>query len=129
MFRDAPMPAVPAVKRPLAGTSKRRRAWRFERFAIHAYHGVLGQETAIGTLTGATIMADDRDHLDELISSLKQQRDELAVQIHLGKAEAQEEWDEVTAKLDELTKDYDPLKDAMAETAGNVILCAEARGG
>ncbi len=66
-------------------------------------------------------MADDRDHLDELISSLKQQRDELAVQIHLGKAEAQEEWDEVTAKLDELTKDYDPLKDAMAETAGNVF--------
>ena len=66
-------------------------------------------------------MADDRDQLDALISSLKQQRDELAVQIHLGKAEAQEEWDKLTAKLEELTKDYEPLKDAMAETAGNVF--------
>jgi len=63
----------------------------------------------------------DRDHLAELISSLKQQRDELALQIHLGKEEAKEEWDKVTAKLDELTKDYEPLKDAVGETAGNVF--------
>lgn len=66
-------------------------------------------------------MSDDRDQLEALISSLKQQRDELAVQIHLGKAEAQEEWDKLTAKLDELTKDYEPVKDAVAETAGNVF--------
>ena len=66
-------------------------------------------------------MAEDRDQLEELISSLKQQRDELALQIHLGKAEAQEEWDKLTAKLDELTKDYEPLKDAVAETADNMF--------
>ena len=63
----------------------------------------------------------DRDRLAELISSLKQQRDELAVQIHLGKLEAKDEWEKVTAKLDELTKDYDPLKDAVGETAENVF--------
>ena len=63
----------------------------------------------------------DRDHLAELISSLKQQRDELALQIHLGKEEAKEEWDKVTAKLDELGRDYEPLKDAVGETAGNVL--------
>jgi uncharacterized protein YrzB (UPF0473 family) len=66
-------------------------------------------------------MSEDRDHLDALVSSLKQQRDELALQIHLGKAEAQDEWNKLTAKLDELTKDYDPIKDAMAETASNVL--------
>lgn len=30
-------------------------------------------------------MAEDRDQLEELISSLKQQRDELALQIHLAR--------------------------------------------
>ena len=63
----------------------------------------------------------ERDHLAELISSLKQQRDELALQIHLGKEEAKDEWEKVTAKLDELTKDYEPLKDAVEDTAGNVF--------
>ena len=63
----------------------------------------------------------EKDRLAELISSLKQQRDELAVQIHLGKEEAKEELAALTAKLDELTKNYDPLKDAVSETAGNVF--------
>lgn len=30
--------------------------------------------------------------LDELVADLKQKRDELAVQIHLGSKEAQDEW-------------------------------------
>ena len=63
----------------------------------------------------------DRDRLAELISSLKQQRDELALQIHLGKEEAKQEWEKITAKLDDLTQDYEPLKDAVQETAGNVF--------
>ena len=66
-------------------------------------------------------MTDDRSQLDALVSSLKKQRDELALQIHLGKAEAQDEWDKLTAKLDELTSDYDPLKDAVSETADNMF--------
>ena len=63
----------------------------------------------------------DRDQIAELISSLKQQRDELAVQIHLGQAEAKEEWNKITAKLDELTKDYEPLKGAVEQSAANVF--------
>ena len=66
-------------------------------------------------------MTTDRDHIAELITSLKQQRDELAVKIHLGKAEAKEEWEQVTAKLDELNADYEPLKDAVQESAENVF--------
>ena len=64
---------------------------------------------------------NERDRLAELISSLKQQRDELALKIHLGKKEAKDEWDRINAKLDELTKDYEPLKDAVEESAGKVF--------
>jgi uncharacterized coiled-coil protein SlyX len=92
----------------------------FEQTVACHYDGVLEELGNLVELEGQT-MADDRDQLEALISSLKQQRDELAVQIHLGKAEAQEEWDKLTAKLDELTKDYEPLKDAVAETAGNMF--------
>ncbi len=66
-------------------------------------------------------MCDDRSRLAELISSLKRQRDELAVQVHLGKAEAKDEWDKLNAKLEELTKDYEPLKDAVEATGANVF--------
>ena len=66
-------------------------------------------------------MTEQRNALDQLIRSLQQQRDEIAVQMHLGKAEAKEEWDKVTAKLDALMKDYEPLKGAMEETADNVF--------
>jgi uncharacterized coiled-coil DUF342 family protein len=66
-------------------------------------------------------MSRQQDLLTELISSLKQQRDELALQIHLGKAEAKEEWDRVQAKLDQLTADADPLKEAVEESAENVL--------
>ena len=61
------------------------------------------------------------ERLKEMIDGLKRQRDELALQIHLGKAEAKEEWDKVTAKLDELLADYEPVKDALSETTDNVV--------
>jgi len=66
-------------------------------------------------------MADAREQLAALINKLRQQRDELAVRMHLGKAEAQQEWDKLTARLDELTRDYEPLKGAVQETSDNVI--------
>ncbi len=66
-------------------------------------------------------MTEERHRLEELITKLKQQRDELGLQIHLGKAEAKEEWDKVTAKLDELLHEYEPLKGAPSETKDNVI--------
>lgn len=62
----------------------------------------------------------DRDHLAQLIAELKKQRDELAVRIHLGSQQAQAEWERVTAKLEELTKQYEPVKDAAKETGDNV---------
>ena len=66
-------------------------------------------------------MTDAREQLASLISKLKQQRDELAVKLHLGKAEVQEECDRVTARLDELSREYEPLKGAVRETSDNVL--------
>lgn len=66
-------------------------------------------------------MSDDKSQLDQLFSTLKQQRDQLAVQIELGKAEAKDEWDKVTAKLDQLSQDYEPVKDAVGSSAESVF--------
>ena len=57
---------------------------------------------------------------EEVVSTLKQQRDELALKIHLAEAEAKEEFESAGEKLDQLTSEYDPLKDAVAESAENV---------
>jgi hypothetical protein len=66
-------------------------------------------------------MSEKRDMLGELIESLKQQRDELALQMHLGKAEAKEEWERVQVKLDQLADDFEPVKDAVGESAEGLL--------
>jgi hypothetical protein len=67
------------------------------------------------------VMSDDRSQVAELISGLKQQRDELAVKIHLGKAEAKDEWEKLNVRLNELASDYEPLKDAVEVSGANVF--------
>ena len=66
-------------------------------------------------------MSTKKNLLHETISSLKQQRDELALKMHLAEAEANQEFDETIVKLDTLTAEYDPLKDAVGESAENVV--------
>jgi hypothetical protein len=66
-------------------------------------------------------MSEKRDMLGEMIESLKQQRDELALQMHLGKAEAKEEWERVQERLDKLSDDFEPVKDAMGESAEGLL--------
>ncbi len=66
-------------------------------------------------------MSEKANRMDDLIRSLKQQRDELALQIHLGKQDAQDEWKKVQAKLSRLSEDYQPVRDAVEESAGNVF--------
>ena len=66
-------------------------------------------------------MSSNRDLLTELIDDLKQQRDELALQIHLGKAEAKEEWEKVQTKLEHLMARGDQLKEVVEESAENVL--------
>jgi len=65
-------------------------------------------------------MSEMQQELDELIKSLKQQRDELAVKVHFGKEEARDEWNRLTAKMEELLRAYEPTRAAVEETADNV---------
>ena len=66
-------------------------------------------------------MSDTEDKIEEIISTLKQQRDELGLQIHLGAAEAKEEFDEAKQKLSEMSRNFDPVKDAAGESVENVF--------
>ena len=65
-------------------------------------------------------MSEERTRAQEMISALKQQRDELAVRIHLAEAEVKKEWDRLDDKLNQLSHRFDPLKDAVGETADDV---------
>jgi len=62
----------------------------------------------------------NRESLDQLIETLKRQRDELALKIHLGKVEAREEWAKLEKKLAELDARSKPIRGAVGETAKNV---------
>ena len=66
-------------------------------------------------------MTHEKNQIEEMISSLKQQRDELSLQIHLGNMEAKDEFDKAKSKLDKLTEEFEPLKDAVEESASNVF--------
>jgi hypothetical protein len=66
-------------------------------------------------------MSDKSSALDEVIRKLKQERDELALQIHLAGMEAKDDYDRISGKVDELTDQFEPVKDAMEESAENVL--------
>ena len=63
---------------------------------------------------------DKRKTVAVLIRKLKQQRDELALQMHLGKEDLKDDWDAVQHKLDQLTQRFEPLNKAVAETSEDV---------
>lgn len=65
-------------------------------------------------------MAAEKGRLEELISSLKQQRDELAVRIHLSTQEAKQEWNQLNDKLEQLFRDFEPVRDAAGESAKDI---------
>ena len=66
-------------------------------------------------------MSDTKTKLDHVISKLKQDRDELKLQMHLAGMEAKDDYERISEKVDELTRQYEPLKDAVEETADNVF--------
>jgi len=66
-------------------------------------------------------MSDHKRRLvDNLISDLKQERDELRLQIHLGSEELKDELDILDDKLAKLNHRFEPLKSAMEVTAEDV---------
>jgi seryl-tRNA synthetase len=73
-------------------------------------------------------MSDTKYLIEETINALQQQRDELGLQIHLGAAEAKEEFDEAMQKLDKMSSDFEPVKDAAEESAENVLASLQLVG-
>ena len=71
----------------------------------------------------------DKTALQETIDTMKQYRDELKLQMHLAEMDARNEYDRLSGKFDELTSQYQPVKDAVSESANNVtaalLLAAE----
>ena len=70
----------------------------------------------------------------ELISKLKQERDDLQLRMHLGKEDLQDEWSAMQEKLSALNERFQPLKGAIDDTADNVweslkLLGSEVREG
>jgi len=65
-------------------------------------------------------MSDESCRVKELISTLKQQRNELSVKMHLTGMEMREEWNRLDAKLSKLCSKYEPVKDAVGETSDDV---------
>lgn len=72
----------------------------------------------------------DRDEAkhrwDEVVAKLKQERDELALKMHLGKKEAAAEWEKLEAKWHEITTgSTPPVEDAADESTVGVGLALE----
>lgn len=77
-------------------------------------------------------MANDgtKSSWDDLMAKLKKERDELALKVHLGKAEAIAEWEKLEAEWQRLkTVKGPPLKEAAAETARGVGSAVEHAAG
>lgn len=63
---------------------------------------------------------EQKTFISELISDLKQQRDQLRVKLHLGSVEVKEEFERLEEQLFQLNHRFDPVKDAVGETAEDV---------
>jgi hypothetical protein len=70
----------------------------------------------------------EKSNLDELISVLKQQRDELRVKMHLAGQETKQEYDRLSNRINDLMAQYEPTKDAAAESADKVFSALKLAG-
>ena len=73
-------------------------------------------------------MSEHKERYEEMVSSLKQMRDELKVQIHLGKVEAKDEWEKLEEKWQELQARGKPVAEAVEESAKDVGSALELVG-
>jgi len=53
------------------------------------------------------MMSQMRERMREMLEKLERERDELKVRVHLGKAEAREEWDKMEGRIAELRSGLD----------------------
>jgi len=68
------------------------------------------------------------ERLDDMLRRLEQERDELRVRLHLGKAEAKEEWDKLDARIGELRARLDRAGSEAGDAADEVAAAARRLG-
>lgn len=66
-------------------------------------------------------MSEKRANLASVIEKLQQERDALRVNLHLASMDARDEYERLSRRVDELRAQYEPLTDAVGETAENVF--------
>jgi len=69
-----------------------------------------------------------RERLQEMLEKLEQERDELKVRMHLGKAEAREEWDKLEVRIGELRARLDKAGDEAGDVMEDVGAAAKLLG-
>jgi glycogen operon protein len=77
------------------------------------------------TDVGATQMSERRTKMEQLVRQLEQERDELRLKLHLGKAEARDEWEKIEGQWEQLRPRISEMSRALGETAENVAAAAE----
>lgn len=73
-------------------------------------------------------VVSDKQGVDKLLYELKRERDELRLQLHLGSMEAREQWGEISEKVNQLTEQFEPVKDAIEESASDVLESIQSVG-
>lgn len=69
-----------------------------------------------------------REDLKALLDTLATQRDELLVQAHLARLEAQEEWQQLEKRLSELREKAGTAADIGGDTARELLTTAKLAG-
>lgn len=65
-------------------------------------------------------MADLGDKLDEIVAALRTERDELRVRLHLLKAEAKDEWEEVEERWEHLESRLKKAGEAASDSGEDI---------
>ncbi|MBX3302947.1 MAG: hypothetical protein KF693_12105 [Nitrospira sp.] len=65
-------------------------------------------------------MSDVKEQMTKALEHLKQQRDELQVQLHLAKADAKDEWARLEAQWDAIKPRLEAAREEVGKTAESV---------
>ena len=65
-------------------------------------------------------MADVKEQMTKTLEHLKQQRDELQVQLHLAKADAKDEWARLENQWEEIKPKLEAAREEVGRTAESV---------
>ena len=65
-------------------------------------------------------MSEPTSRIQETVDMLKREREELALKMHLAKAEARDEWQELESKLEVLESRTRPAAKVVGDTANEV---------